>query len=332
MKALVTGGGGFLGRHIVSRLRARGDAVRVLGRRDYPDLAAAGVECVRGDVADAAAVAAACAGVDAAFHVASLAGVWGKRENYFNANVAGTKNLLQACAAQGVGRLVYTSTPSVVYGREPICGGDESLPYPEKYLTHYAATKAEAERLVLAADRAGLRTCALRPHLIWGPGDTNLVPRIADRARSGRLARIGRGDNLISVTYVENAAEAHLAACDRLRPGSPVCGQAYFINEKEPVNCWEFIGSILATLGLPPARRAVGARAAYAAGAACEAVYALLGREAEPPLTRFVALQLSTSHWFKIDRAERELGWTPAVTVAEGLRRMAAACSVPAPA
>ncbi len=325
MIVLVTGGGGFLGRHIVRQLQQRGATVRVLGRRDYPELTAAGAECFRASLGDQAAVAAACAGVEAVFHVAAKTGIWGRRRDYLAANVTGTENVLAACRRQGVRRLVYTSTPSVVYGNRPINGGDESLPYAEKYLTPYAATKAAAERLVLDADgAAGLHTCSLRPHLIWGPGDTNLAPRLVRRSREGRLVRVGAGVNRISVSYVENIAAAHLQALDRLEAGSRVCGQCYFVNEEEPVNCWDFIGRLLAGLECPPVRKAMSLKAARRLGLAFEIIYRLLGIGREPPMTRFLALQLGTDHWFRIDKAKRDLEWEPAVGLEEGLERLAA--------
>lgn len=345
MTVLVTGGGGFLGRHIVAKLLARGERVRILGRSPQPDLAARGVEVIQGDMADPAVVHRAAEGVAAVFHVAALAGVWGPEATYRRINVEGTRNVLSACRAHGVPKLIYTSTPSVVYGNDPIKGGDESLPYPARYLTHYAATKAEAERMVLEADGAGiaetqaetkaeagpaaggkatLSTCSLRPHLIWGPGDNHLIPRILQRARAGRLRRVGDGSNRISVAYVENVADAHLAAWERLTPDSPVHGQAYFINEPEPVNAWDFINRILTTLGEKPLTRSVSRGMAYAMGAILEGAYTILGKRDEPPMTRFVALQLATSHWFKIDKARRDLGWTPTVSIDEGLNRLAA--------
>ncbi len=320
---LVTGGGGFLGRWLVAKLRARGVRVRVLGRREYPDLAAQGVDCRRGDLADSAALSAACADVECVFHVAARAGIWGHREDFWRDNLTGTENLLAAVRAAGIKRLVYTSTPSVVFDRRPIEDGDERLPYASRFLAAYPASKAAAERLVLAAHGPDLATCALRPHLIWGPGDTNLIPRLIARARAGRLVRIGSGRNLISVSYVENVADAHLAAADRLaEPRSPAGGQAYFINEPEPVNCWEFIGQLLAGLGCPPVGRSMPLAAAYALGWACECAWTILRRTDEPPMTRFLALQLGESHWFRPEKAVRELNWRPAISIAEGQRRL----------
>jgi len=276
VKILVTGGGGFLGRWIVDKLLARGDMVRVLRRRDYPDLTERGVETVQGDVRVRDAVDSACEGIEAVFHTAARVGVWGR--DFFDVNVTGTEDVIAGSRSRRVGRLVYTSTPSVVYGQDPIEGGDETLPYPEKYLTLYPETKAIAERAVIDANGTdGLLTCSLRPHLIWGPGDTNLIPRLVERAQSDWLAQIGDGTNRVGVTYVENAADAHLRACDRLTEGSPVPGQCYFITESEPVNCWEFIGKLLEALDCPPVSKTVSLRTAYRTGAVLEGIYRLFG-------------------------------------------------------
>lgn len=322
MRVLVTGGGGFLGSHIVDRLLRRGDAVAVFGRRDYPALAARGATCHRGDVADIDALRIAAGRAEAVFHCAAIPGIWGDYESYYRANVTGTRNVLAVCAELGIGRLVYTSTPSVVHGGRNIEGGDESLPYPERYLTPYAQTKAEAEKLVLAAGGPRLAVAAIRPHLIFGPGDAQLIPKLLARARAGRLRRVGDGTNVISVSYVENVADAHLLAMDNLGPGGRAAGQAYFVNEPEPVNCWDFINAIVAGAGLPPVTRSVPFTAAYLAGWFCEKAFALLGRKDDPPLTRFLAMQLATSHWFRTDKARRELGWRPRVPLEEGVRRM----------
>ena len=321
---LVTGGGGFLGGHIVRKLLARGDRVRVLGRRYYPELDALGVDCRRGDLADAAVVRKTVDGCRAVIHTAAIPGVWGDYDMYFQANYIGTKNLIEAAIAMGIGRFVHTSTPSVVHGGRDIEGGDESLPYPRHYLTPYASTKAMAERLVLDMNSAGFSTAAIRPHLIFGPGDTQLIPKLLDRARKGKLMRVGDGRNLVSVSYVENVADAHLLLLDSLCPDAATAGQAYFINEPEPVNCWDFINRIVTGSGLPPVRRGVPYRVAYYGGWLCEAVWKALGRKDDPRLTRFLADQLATSHWFRTDKARRDFGWEPAVTLDEGVRRMLA--------
>jgi nucleoside-diphosphate-sugar epimerase len=324
MHALVTGGGGFLGRYIVEQLVARGDRVRVYARGCYREFDALGVESFQGDVADAEKLRAACRGIDAVFHAAAAPGVWGTWKHYYQTNVVGAQYVLAACRAQGVGRLIFTSSPSVVYDGRPHENANESLPYAEHYLCHYPHTKALAEREILSARGDGLATVALRPHLIWGPRDRHLIPRIIRRAASGRLRRVGDGTNRISVSYVENAAHAHLLACDALAPGSPLDGRAYFINEPEPVVLWDFVNDLLRRAGLPPVTRSISARAAWRIGSVLEAAYWLLRLPGEPPMTRFVASQLCTSHWYDVSAARRDFGYAPLVTMDEGLRRMEA--------
>ncbi len=323
MTALVTGGGGFLGGAIVRRLVERGDTVRSLSRRHYPDLEALGVEQVRGDVADSDAVTKATAACDVVFHVAAKAGVWGRYDEYHRANVVGTENVLTACREHAVPRLVYTSSPSVVFDGRDLEGVDESMPYPKHYEAYYPQTKALAERAVLQANGPSLSTVALRPHLIWGPGDNHLVPRILARGRAGKLRRIGKQNKLIDTTYIDNAADAHLLAADRLTPGSPIAGKAYFLSQGEPLPLWDMVNRILAAGGVAPVTRTVPTSVAYLAGWFFEMLYGVLGRRDEPPLTRFVARELSTAHWFDLTAAKRDLGYEPHVSIDEGLRRLA---------
>jgi nucleoside-diphosphate-sugar epimerase len=323
MTVLVTGGGGFLGGVIVRRLIARGATVRSFSRGQYPELAALGVELRQGDLADAAAVADAVRGCDLVFHVGAKAGVGGRYRDYYRANVLGTRNVRAACVRFGVPRLVYTSSPSVVFDGRNLEGADESLPYPRHYEAPYPKTKARAERLVLAANGPRLATVALRPHLIWGPGDNHLIPRLIARARAGRLRRLGRRNKLIDTVYIDNAAEAHLLAADRLRPGSPVAGKAYFITQGEPVPLWDLVNRILAAAGLRPVHRSIPPRLAYAIGAVLELAYAICWPDGEPPMTRFLARELSTAHWFNIDAARRDLGYQPVVSTEQGLQRLA---------
>lgn len=322
MRVLVTGGGGFLGRHIILKLLHDGHHVWAMSRSLQADLAEPGVECIQGDITDPGLVAQAVANKDAVFHVAALAGIWGPYETYYTINVTGTEILLDACLKAGVPRFIYTSTPSVVYGTDPIEGGDESLPYPETYLTPYAETKALAEQKVLAANNGAIRTVSLRPHLIFGPGDRHLIPRLIARAEAGRLFQVGAGNNQVSVSYVENVADAHVSAFERLEPGSPVCGQAYFINEPDPVNLWDFIRDLLRGLDCPTVHGRFSEGFAYTMGRVFESVYGYFGWESEPPMTRFLAKQLATSHWFKIDKALRELEWEPLVSLEEGKERL----------
>jgi len=326
MAALVTGGGGFLGLAIARKLVARGDRVRSLARGDYPSLRAEGIATIRGDIADRGAVVEAAQGCDVIFHVAAKAGVWGPDADYHRANVEGTRAVIAACQATGVGALVYTSSPSVVAPpRGDIEGSNESLAYPDRYATAYPRTKAEAERMVLAANGLDLRTVSLRPHLIWGPGDNHLIPRIIARARAGKLRRVGDGTNLVDSIYVENAADAHLLAADRLLASgfeSAPSGRAYFISQNEPRPLWDLVNGILRAAGLPPVTRAVSPRVAHVAGATLEVVHRVFRLPGEPMMTRFVAHQLAAAHWFDTTAATRDLGYVPTVSIDEGLGRL----------
>ena len=331
MKALVTGGGGFLGAAIVRGLRARGDAVRSFSRQAYSTLAAQGVEQVQGDIADAAAVAAAVHGCDAVFHVAAKPGIWGEYADYYRANVTGTINVIAACRAAAVQRLIYTSSPSVVFDGRDMEGVDESVPYPAHHAAHYPRTKALAEQAVIAANDAQLATVSLRPHLIWGPGDNHLLPRMIARARAGQLRRIGARRNLIDTIYVDNAADAHLLAADRLASGSPVAGKVYFISQDEPVPLWEMVNRLLQAAGAPPVTRAVPLPLAMLLAWGFETVHRIANNPAEPRLTRFLVRELATAHWFNIAAARRDLGYAPRVSIDQGLARVQAEFSVGTP-
>lgn len=323
MHPLVTGAGGFLGRYIVEQLAARGDRVRALVRRRVDGLDLPGVELFQGDIRDRDMLARACDGIDTVFHTAAVAGIWGPWRQYYEINTRGTQNVVDACRRSSVTRLVFTSSPSVTFAGRDQCGIDESAPYPKRWLAHYPHTKALAEQIVLAANEPGqLLTCALRPHLIWGPRDQHLIPRLLERARRGQLRQVGDGQNLIDAVYVENAAESHLLAADALQPGSSACGRAYFVTNGEPVNCWRWIGEILDLAALPPVKRRISYRAAYAAGTTLEALWTLLGRSDEPRMTRFLASQLATSHYFDISAARRDLCYEPRISMAEGMNRL----------
>ena len=320
MEILVTGGGGFVGSYVIERLLARGYSVRSIGRSAQPKLAAMGVEVICGDLTDATVVSSACQGVDAVFHVAARAGVWGSWESYYQPNVVGTRNVVAACRVQSVGRLVYTSTPSVVFNGEPISGGDESLPYGQNWLCHYAHTKAIAEQEALAANSETLRIVALRPHLIFVPGDPHLLPRVIDSVTAGRLKIVGDGTSRVDVSYVGNVADAHLDAFDALESGRGA-GQAYFISQGEPVDLWPWVNSILEGLGHAPLTKRIPLPVAYGVGALCEGVWKVLGRLNDPPITRFVAVELAKDHYFDIGAARRDLGYEPKVAMEEALEQ-----------
>jgi nucleoside-diphosphate-sugar epimerase len=309
-------------------LAARGWRVKGLCRGDCRALEALGVEVVRADLRDRVAVVEACRGVDTVFHVGGIAGLGGRWKDYFETNVLGTRHVIEGCIKHGARRLVYTSSPSVTFDGRDQLGVDESAPYPRRWLCHYPRSKALAEQEVLAANgRGDLLTCALRPHLIWGPRDRYLVPHLYYMARRGRLRIVGDGTNLIDTIYVENAAEAHLLAADALRPGAAAAGKAYFISQGEPVNCWRWLNELLALAKLPPVSRRVSPRAAWLAGACWEAIYWLFRLRGEPPMTRFLAAQLSTSHYFNIENARKDIGYSPKISLSEGMRRLAASLS-----
>ncbi|MFL6591727.1 MAG: 2-alkyl-3-oxoalkanoate reductase [Luteimonas sp.] len=324
MRILVTGGGGFLGQALCRGLSERGHALRSFSRSRHPALDALDVEQVQGDLADSDAVLAAAHGCEAIFHNAAKAGAWGHYDSYHRANVLGTGNVIAACRRHGVDRLVYTSTPSVTHrATHPVAGGSaDTVPYGTQFKAAYAATKAIAERAVLAANDGALATIALRPRLIWGPGDQQLLPRLVERARAGRLRIIGSGDNRIDTTYIDNAAQAHLDAFDHLQVGARCAGRAYFISNGEPRAAREIVNALLQAAGAPPVDRTLPFAVAYAIGAACEAAWTLLPLTGEPPLTRFLAEQLATTHWYDMAPAMRDFGYFPKVTIEEGLRRL----------
>jgi nucleoside-diphosphate-sugar epimerase len=321
-RVLVTGGGGFLGTALVRLLRDRGLTVRSLSRSDYSHLRQLGVDQVRGDIADPEAVARAVAGCDTIFHTASKAGLWGTEREYYRANVEGTRYLLDASRATGTRRIIYTSSPSVVFNGLDMEGVDESTPYSSHFEAAYPRTKALAEQAILAANSDDLATVAIRPHLIWGPGDNNILPRFVARARTGRLKRIGPSTTLIDPVYIDNAVEAHLLAADRLEPGSSVAGKAYFITQGETIRLWDMVDKLLKAAQMGPVRRSISRPMALVASGLLEAAYTLSGRRDEPAMTRFMARQLSTTHWFSIEAARRDLGYEPRVSFAEGLMRL----------
>jgi 2-alkyl-3-oxoalkanoate reductase len=319
---LVTGGGGFLGKAIVRRLLAKGHRVTSLSRRIHPRLDALGVPQLCGDIADAGAVEAALEGKDAVFHTAAKAGVWGRFDDYFRTNATGTQNVIAACRSCRVPLLVHTSSPSVVFDGGDMAGTDESAPYPTRYHAPYPQTKAMAEQAVRAAADRTLKTVVLRPHLIWGPEDNHLVPRII--ARAGSLRQVGDGANRVDTIYIDNAARGHVLALEALDRNPSLSGRVYFISDDHPIALWEMVNRILDAGGKPPVTRTVSPQAAYVVGAALEWIYRTLHLTGEPKMTRFVARELATSHWFDITAAKRDLGYTAEISIDEGLRRLKA--------
>lgn len=329
---VVTGGGGFLGGAIVRQLLARGETVRSVQRSDAPELRALGVDVVRADLSDAQACLNALTGAVAVVHVAAKAGVWGSEASFFAANVQATDNVIAACRSLSIGKLVCTSTPSVVHAGGDVENIDERAPVATHFSAPYPKTKAIAEAHVLAANDDTLATVALRPHLIWGPGDTQLTARVLARARAGRLRLVGGGEKWIDSVYIDNAAAAHLNALDHLHTGATCAGKAYFITQGEPMPQKQLINGMLAAAGLPPCQRSISPNVAWLAGAVLEGVWKMLGREDEPMMTRFLARQLATAHWYDISAARRDLGYAPQVTVAQGLEKLASSLATEAAA
>jgi nucleoside-diphosphate-sugar epimerase len=321
-KVLVTGGGGFLGGTIVRRLIDRGDAVGSLARNFYPELEALGVDQIQGDISDPDAVAEACKGRDIVFHVAAKPPPWGKYEDYYRINVTGTQNIINSCLDQKIPRLIYTSTPSVVFNGRDIEGVDEAMPYPKKFCTHYSETKAIAEQCVMRTSSPELHTIILRPHEIWGPGDNHILPRLVARAK--RLKQIGNGKNLIDTIYIDDAADAHILAADKLKEKPEISGRIYFISQDEPVPAWDMVNALLKAAGCEPVKKAVPFRIAWLAGAMLEFVYQTFKLSGEPYITRFMAEAVTQSHWFDISAAKRDLGYEPKLTTEQGLEKLSA--------
>ncbi|AGH81113.1 3-beta hydroxysteroid dehydrogenase/isomerase [Psychromonas sp. CNPT3] len=319
----VTGAGGFLGKALCTHLRLHNIPVVGFARAYYPDLEALGVTMYQGDLNDEQALLKAMSGCDIVFHVASKAGVWGSKKSYFQSNVTGTENIINACKVHGINKLIYTSTPSVTFSGVDEEGIDESAPYAKTFLNYYALSKSIAEKQILDCDQTQLKTVALRPHLIWGPGDRHLVPRVLARAKAGRLKLLGKTDKLVDTTYIDNAVYAHLLSALELHKPQPKCaGKVYFISDDEPIFMADMLNKILACQHLPKVTERVPASLAYVFGAILECVYFCLNKQQEPMLTRFVAKQLSTSHYFNISNAKKDLGYHPLINISEGMQHL----------
>lgn len=319
-KALVTGGSGFLGRAIVEMLLEKGVEVNILCRKNFEDLEKKGCKIFKGEISNQELVTEACKDCDIVFHTAAKAGVDGPYSEYLRINYDGTICVLNACKANKVSKLVYTSTPSVVFAEGDICGGDESLPYPSDHSASYPKTKTMAEKAVLEANSKELATTALRPHLMWGPGDNNLVPRLVSRAKSGGLKFIGDGQNVVDTTFITNAAKAHILAAEALEYGKAPAGKAYFITNGEPLPIMDITNKLIACAGCAPVTKTIPYKVAYVAGFILENVYKLFRLKGEPKVTRWVAGEMSKSHWFNISAAKRDFGYEPEIKIEEGLK------------
>ncbi|MEO6570771.1 MAG: NAD-dependent epimerase/dehydratase family protein [Ilumatobacteraceae bacterium] len=320
MKVLVTGASSMIGRAVVGQLIARGDDVVGFQRTSDP-AAVPGAHEVLGDLADQAAVEHVLAGRDAVIHLAAKVGVTGPWHDYHRINVDGTARLVATARRVGVERFVHVSSPSVAHAGVPLVGAAAEPADPGSTRGHYATTKAIAELATLAASSDDLPIVAIRPHLVWGPGDTQLVGRIVDRGRRGRLALVGSGTALIDTTYVDNAADALIAALDR---APTLAGRAFVVSNGEPRTVHELVQRILAAAGVAWTPRRVPRWLAVGGGHVAERVWSLTGRTDDPPMTSFLAEQLSTAHWFDQRVTRSALGWEPLVGLAEGFDRLAA--------
>lgn len=322
---LVIGGTGFLGGEIVRQLIDRGRPVRAFCRRksDVPD----GAEIVLGDICDPASLKEACRGVETVYHTASWPNISVFWKPFYETNVLGTQNVIDACQENGVRRLIYTSSASVCFDCTSQAGVDETAPYPDRWLAHYPHSKAIAEKMILdlaRSSRTDLLVCSLRPHLIIGKRDKHLFPRLFDRAGRNRLFRVGDGKNLIDIIFVENAAAGHIQAAEALtEASSPVNGSAYFLSQGEPVNCWDWINEILTMKGLPKVKKSISFRTAWRLGAAMEVWYKTCRFQSEPLMTRFLAAQLGQTHYLNISKAKKDFNYAPLLTMEAGMGQLA---------
>lgn len=320
--ALVTGGSGFLGRAIVKQLLEKKLQVRVLCRKSYPDLEELGCKIFKGEISDSKLVDAAVEGCEIVFHTAAKAGIEEPYSEYVRINIKGTENIVASCLKNGVTRLVYTSSPSVVFSHGNIENADETLPYPADHQAYYPKSKAIAEQFVLKANCEKLATVSLRPHLIWGPGDNHLAPRLISKAKDGKLKLVGDGSNLVDTVFIDNAADAHLLAAERLVPGAKISGNPYFITNGTPRPLKEIVNSILHAAGLAPVTATIPLWLASTIGFFCEIIWKVFKLSGEPPITRWVAGELATAHWFNIAAAKRDLDYVALVSIEEGMKKL----------
>jgi nucleoside-diphosphate-sugar epimerase len=314
MHILITGGTGFLGQHLAKALLIQGHQISLLGRnfRDVQPLLAAGATPIMADLRNTDAVRQACKHCDVVYHVGALSAAWGRRNDFFAINVGGTEAVVAGCCEHGVKRLLYVSSPSVVFDGKDQLNATEAVMYPRRFASIYSLTKKLGEDHIHAAP-SSLETVILRPKAIFGPGDRSLLPQLIAAARRKRLPQIGAGTNLVDLTYVENVAHALVLALD-----SPdAVGQTYTITNGEHVNLWAVILLVLQRLDLPTNLRQISLPLALAAAAAMEARAALTGQE--PLLTRYSAAILGRTQTYDISAAQRDLGYVPLVSVAQGI-------------
>lgn len=325
-KYIVTGGGGFVGKALCKSLRLEGHHVISISRGHYPELAELGVTCVRADLGEGyEGWCSVFEGVDGVFHTAAKVDMWGKREAFVQANVIATRNVVAACKAYKVPSLVFTSSPSVVHTGRDLINVNESIPRATHFSAFYPETKAIAEQEVLSAANEALRVTALRPHLIWGPNDTNLIPAVLTRARAGALKRVGDGSNVVDLTFISDCVNAHLCAMRTLESAPERCsGKAYFISQGDPVPLWRWIDDILTVHGLPKVKSSVSLPLALKVAAVCETLSRILLRFGiiyPPRFSSFLVTEMATSHYFDISAAKRDLGYSPSCSIAEAMEK-----------
>ncbi|MFK7822984.1 MAG: NAD-dependent epimerase/dehydratase family protein [Oligoflexales bacterium] len=323
-KILLTGGGGFLGRYIAKNLVERGYKVISFSRKKYSFLEELGIESYQGDLRNVNQLMEAGAGCTSFIHTAALAGIWGRQKDYLDTNFEGTRNVIEAARQLKIRQLIYTSSPSVAFEGRDIQGLSESIPYAKKFFCSYSYSKKLAEEAVLAANSPEMQTLALRPHLIWGPDDPHFLPRLLQQSRQGRLFRVGHQGNMVDVIYVENAAAAHTDALKAMQANKKLGGKAYFLGQEKPVKLWKFIDQLLVAGGQKPLRSTrIPFPFAFALGCLFELLYNGIGSfHRDPPMTRFLALQLSKSHYFNHDRAKRDFAYKVSISTEEGLRKL----------
>ncbi len=322
MKAFITGGGGFLGKAIIKQLIEKGYEISSYSRSSYLELDEMGVKHFQGDMNEFDKLIKAMKNHDIVYHVAAKAGIWGEYSDFYNANVIGTQNIIKACRQLGIKKLVYTSTPSVIYNGSGIEGANESIDYPDKFEAFYPQTKAIAEKNILNANDNTLATVALRPHLIWGPEDHHFLPRLISKAKEGKLRLIGDKRYLVDCIYIDNAAKAHILAGEKLDINSDISGKAYFITQGKPVYIDELINGILDSANIKSINKSVPFGIAYLAGTVMESVYSFLSIKSEPPLTKFMVKQLATPHWFDNSASVKDLGFYADISFEEGMKRL----------
>lgn len=310
---VVTGGGGFLGKALSKALISEGALVRTIQRSFYPILDELGVKQFQLDLSTTSVneLAKVINGADIVFHTAAKVSMWGIEADFIASNINGTKNLIEACIVSKCNRFVFTSSPSVIANGSDLRDVDESIPYPNFYHSLYPKTKAKAEQIVLAANSDKFFTLSLRPHLIYGPGDTSLEELVVKKAKAGRLVQIGAGENLADFTYIDDCVEAHLCAAESLLNNPNCRGRAYFISQGQPIKLWEWIEAALRRNNLPAIKRKIPARLAIFLGSFFETICKLSPIDIDPPFTRFLAEEMSTDHYFDISAARRELGFNP---------------------